>query len=399
MVKVNKVKFKYTYQNRQSEKTKIWTTLPLNDSETVSNYPVMESYEDQGGNRINYLELNADEELEVMYYVPLDNKKSKIKLSVAEREYYLRSGELVKINETIKALANEITKDVNTTKEKAETIFHYIVDNYTYVYPPKSRGVESFIESKQGDCGEYSFLFTALCRSLNIPSRVVVGTWANGKMNAHVWNEFYLEDTGWISVDCSVAYMQKKKKFHFFFSNVKTLKWDKYFGNLENQRVIFSYDAELELLPIYRDKLDDELEGVPFKPLYPFLVNKKPYYWGFQSIENRAPYIQPIYTEFSDDMLQVPPKKDSSIYLGKWKVIETGMQRFFYMLKHISLLTFLVFFALDLLLENPIFGVISGVSILLTCISYIARGERKKTFGVVGVFYLLFLASNIAKLI
>lgn len=394
---VNKVQVKYTYQNRMSEKTKIWTTLPLNDSETVSNFPVMESYEDQGGNRINYLELNADEKLEVMYSVSLDNKKDKVKLSDTEREFYLRSGELVKINEDVTALANEVTKNANTVKEKAEAIFHYLVDNYTYVYPPKSRGVESFIESKQGDCGEYSFLFTALCRSLNIPSRTVVGTWSNGKMNAHVWNEFFLEDTGWIPVDCSVAYLQKKKKFRFFASSVKTLKWDKYFGDIGNQRVIFSYDAELELLPIYRDKSDDQLEGASGKPLIPFLINKKPFYWGFQSIDKRAPYIQPIYPEYSNRMLE-SSKKDATIYLGQWKVIETGAQRFFYVLKRISFFTFILFFALNLLLENPIFSVISGVAIVFTCISFIARGERKVPFGAIGVYYLLYVVSKIANL-
>lgn len=395
---VNKVQVKYTYQNKKSEKTKIWTTLPLNDSETISNYPVMDSYEDQGGNRINYLELNADEKLEVIYSVSLDNKSDKNKLSITEREYYLRSGVLVQINEEVKALANEVTKNANTTKEKAEAIFHYIVDNFTYAYPPRSRGVESFLESKKGDCGEYSFLFTALCRSLDIPSRVIVGTWSNGKMSAHVWNEFFIEDIGWIPVDCSVAYMQKKKKFHFLVSNFKTLKWDKYFGDIGNQRVIFSYDAELELLPSYRDTLDDTLERAPFKPLSPFLVNKRPFYWGFQSLDNRAPYIQPIYPEFSNGMLESPSKKDAAIYLGQWNVVETGAQRFFYVLKHISFLTFIIFFALSLFLENPIYGVISGVSNVLTCISFIARGERKLLFGVLGVYFLLFLASNIANL-
>lgn len=395
---VNKVNVTYTYQNRKSEKTKIWTTLPLNDSESVSNYPVIESYEDQGGNRINYLELNTDEKLKVKYSVSLDNKKDKIKLNVTEREYYLRSGKLVQINEGVKALANEVTKNANTVKEKAESIFHYIVDNFTYVYPPKSRGVESFLESKQGDCGEYSFLFTALCRSLDIPSRAIVGTWSNGKMKAHVWNEFYIENTGWIPVDCSVAYMQKKKKFHFLFSNFKTLKWDKYFGDIGNQRIIFSYDAELELLPIYIDVSDDQIEGASFKPLSPFLINNEPFYWGFQSIDNRAPYIQPIYTKFSNKMLESPSKKDTTIYLGQWKVIETGALRFFYVLKHISFLTFIIFFALSLLLENPIYGVVSGVSIVCTCISFIARGERKMIFGIFSVYFLLFLASNIAKL-
>ena len=78
-------------------------------------------------------------------------------------------------------------------------------------------------------------------------------------MNAHVWNEFFVDNVGWIPVDCSVAYMQKKKKFQFLFSNVRTFKWTRYFGELEGQRVIFSYDAEIAI-PTFHNTHEDILQ-------------------------------------------------------------------------------------------------------------------------------------------
>lgn len=113
-----------------------------------------------------------------------------MQLSETEKAYYLRSGTLIVVDSNMKDLALQITDQANTVTEKAEAIFYYLVNEYKYVYPPKSRGSQSFLKTKQGDCGEYSFLFTSLCRSLGIPSRTIVGTWANGKMNAHIWNEF-----------------------------------------------------------------------------------------------------------------------------------------------------------------------------------------------------------------
>lgn len=117
--------------------------------------------------------------------------------------------------------------------------------------------------------------------------------------------------------------MQKKKKFQFLFSNVRIFKWTRYFGELEGQRVIFSYDAEIDL-PIFCNTHGDVLQRAAYPPIAPFQVNGIPFYWGYESIDGHAPYLQPIYPQFAEENLTVLPKKNAKDYLGQWKITETG---------------------------------------------------------------------------
>lgn len=393
----NRVNIAYSYHNTNKGITKIWTTLPMGHPDTSASHQAENKYVDDGQNTVFTLTLNENELLTINYAIDTQKPCNKAHLSETEKAYYLRSGTLIVVDSKMKDLALQITAQADTVTEKAKAIFYYLVNEYKYVYPPKSRGSLSFLQTKQGDCGEYSFLFTSLCRSLGIPCRTVVGTWANGKMNAHVWNEFFSENVGWIPVDCSVAYMQKKKKFHFLFSNVRTLKWTRYFGELEGQRVIFSYDAEIAL-PTFHNTDEDVLQQAIFPPIVPFQIKGRPFYWGYESVDGHAPYIQPIYLKFAEENLTVPSKKDATKYLGQWKIIETGSRRFFYTLKSISFSVFMIGFVLSLILNDPLFSVISGIAIILTCISFIARKERILLFSVFALYFMLFLSSNVMKL-
>jgi len=388
----------YTYPNPNKGLTKVWTTLPLDGQNVTVSHPYEKKFKDDGQNDMYLISLQENEEFTIQYSVDSNVEHKQDKLSESEKAFYLRSGTLVIVDQEIKDLAMQITANAHTVREKAEAIFHYLVNEYKYVYPPKGRGVTSFLHSKQGDCGEYSFLFTSLCRSLGIPCRTIVGSWANGKMNAHVWNEFFEENIGWIPVDCSLAYMQKKKKFQFLFSNNRTLKWSDYFGNLEGQRVVFSYDAEL-YLPDFNDIDEETLLSAVQPPISPFLVDGLPFYWGYESLDKHAPYIQPIYPQFAVENLTLPAKKDATKYLGKWTITETGFQRFFYLLKSISLFVFFICMVLNFILDSPLFGAISSLAIIVTCISYIARKERILLFIIIAIYFTFVLAAYLTRLI
>ena len=127
-------------------------------------------------------------------------------------------------------------------------------------------------------------------------------------------------------------------------------------------------------------------------------MNDRPFYWGYDSIDGHAPYIQPIYPQFAEESLTVPPKKDATKYLGQWKITETGGQRFFYFLKSISFCVFIISFVLNLIVNNPLLGTISGIAIVLTCISFIARRERIVLFSIFALYFMLFLGYNVMKL-
>ena len=56
--------------------------------------------------------------------------------------------------------------------------------------------------SRCGDCGQFTALFVAWCRAVDIPARPVIGTFIDG-FKPHVWAEFWLDKVGWVPVDPS----------------------------------------------------------------------------------------------------------------------------------------------------------------------------------------------------
>ncbi|MFJ8103615.1 transglutaminase-like domain-containing protein [Lysinibacillus sp. NPDC096212] len=378
----------FFYRNELCEKLEPWMIMPpaiqFNENnvkpDQVTNIPT--------GEKLGYYILNKDQSLHLNYEIELYSTKNEKKtMTDEERNFYLRNTILSPINTETTKLAKEITSQQKSDHEKARAIFHYIVENYRYIYPPSSRGVHSFLEAKEGDCGEFSFLFTALCRALKIPARTVVGSWAYGKMNAHVWNEFFIEDEGWISVDTSMAYIQKKQPFRFFDSSLKTLHWKKYFGETEGQRVVFSKDTEIELLPKYKN--DEEAFT-----LNPILINGDPFCWGQQSLNGRAPYLQPIYVKYeqNDDSF---PLVDTSHLFGTWKIREHGIKRFFKRPKEFLLMIALLTMAFNFVFQSFYLEVTYKLTFIIFFLCFIFRRERIIIFSVFLLVMTLSLLSTL----
>lgn len=168
------------------------------------------------------------------------NKNSKLYKGYTKSEKYLEQ------TKEIRKLAKDIVgKETNFFKQ-AKKLFDWILENISYKYPPETRGVIPALQNKCGDCGEFNHIFIALCRSLGIPARSVLGMWAIPKIKQgyHAWAEFYFGDVGWIPVDSSVAEGLKNKKDKDFVKFMKKIKNpmnpEFYFGNLDGNRIIFS---------------------------------------------------------------------------------------------------------------------------------------------------------------
>ena len=124
---------------------------------------------------------------------------------------------------------------------RARAFFDELVEGgYRYVYPPAERGAAAMLRDRRGDCGEFSSLFAAWCRSAGIPARIVYGTWARGRMSAHAWNEFWLDGVGWVPVDASLGWAMRHRPWNWLGQGLP-LRPEAYFARLDGARIGFSY--------------------------------------------------------------------------------------------------------------------------------------------------------------
>lgn len=102
--------------------------------------------------------------------------------------------------------AAELCAGKSGTIEKAAAMFGYITSNVKYdkelAASVKSGYVpnpDKTLESGKGICFDYASLFASMCRSQNIPAKLVMG-YVRGNVY-HSWNEIYTEESGWVTVD------------------------------------------------------------------------------------------------------------------------------------------------------------------------------------------------------
>ena len=99
-------------------------------------------------------------------------------------------------------LADEICADCETDEEKVLAFYNWIIANFEYdhdCYPLfQYFDFRKTLQTKQGICFDFSHLFTAFCRSQNIPCYAVDGTPYDRSKEPHTWNRVYLTVPGGI---------------------------------------------------------------------------------------------------------------------------------------------------------------------------------------------------------
>jgi hypothetical protein len=115
---------------------------------------------------------------------------------------YLKSDAFIQSDDKyIKELAFNITSQAISDFDKIRKIYEWmnreIEKSYSFGIPI----AREVLESKRGDCNEFSVLFAALSRSIGIPARIALGlVYHRGAFYYHAWNEVYLKNN-WIPVD------------------------------------------------------------------------------------------------------------------------------------------------------------------------------------------------------
>ena len=104
-------------------------------------------------------------------------------------------------------LAADITKDAEPGYDQAEAIRKWIHENVRYEYNTSDASTSAVdtADKRVGVCRDFTHLGISLCRSLNIPARMVVGyLYKLDPMDLHAWFEAYI-DGRWFTFDATQA--------------------------------------------------------------------------------------------------------------------------------------------------------------------------------------------------
>ena len=158
-----------------------------------------------------------------------------------DNSLYIEPQEKVQSDDSeIIAKAKEITYALSSDYKRALAIYDFVNTKVNYDKSTNfaNKGALSALVNKRGTCEEYATLFAALCRSVGIPCKILMGYKVEGvvtkesetllnpetglyydteaefgyKITPYVWNEFWLDDYGWLPVDSSILYSKDGKR-------------------------------------------------------------------------------------------------------------------------------------------------------------------------------------------
>lgn len=317
-----RTRMRYTYINRQAAAVDLWLALPpaLPTQRNVrilalTPEPLAVQPDGLGLNCLAFFRLAAGQRLDLelqadLYHCRYDPTApgQPIALDPAERARFLRSSALVHVTEEVRAEARRIVGDATTPLEQARRLYVHLIKHYRYVWPPAARGSEAMRRLRRGDCGEYSFLYAAWCRALDLPCRVLIGSFAHGRLQAHVWNEVFIAGLGWLPADSSIHQTPLR------LPGLADLDWllqrvEHQLGRLTDERLAFSIDPEVLLVPPYHDQPAPERAER-------MRIAGRDLAWGYESLDGAAPYLQPIYLRFNSAAEQ--PRAGWPAFLAVW---------------------------------------------------------------------------------
>lgn len=223
------VQYHFTLKNKTNrliKKAEFWTYAPVKQTSTQLCDHIKSSHPyklitDDLGNQVLHFTVNdfppyANKIIQIKARVLLSDKP--VPTTVNDLKPYLKTEKYIESDDP--GLSNAAKKlDASSNLKTAENIFQWVAGNVQYAgYIKKNRGALYALSHKKGDCTEFMYLFTALCRAVKIPARCMGGYIA--KENSilkpgyyHNWAQFY-EDGAWrISDPQNKVFMQENSNY------------------------------------------------------------------------------------------------------------------------------------------------------------------------------------------
>ena len=243
-----------------SKSVEIWLPLPIDngyqkvlDYKISSELPYQIDVEPEYGNRIVRFSSGEDvpEDLEITVDINVVRYEqdgwNQIPYAASndtpDLKRYLLPDVLVPIDGPVEAEAKQVVNGSMTTSQKIEALYYHLFETMKYDKSGIGWGHGDALyacESRKGNCTDIHSLFIGMARSLDIPSRFIMGfPLPQDKKRAeipgyHCWAEFYVEGRGWVPVDISEAIKHPEKKDYFF-------------GRLDAHRVAFTTGRDIKV--------------------------------------------------------------------------------------------------------------------------------------------------------
>lgn len=152
------------------------------------------------------------------------------------RQKHLSADSLIPLNPEIQKEAQKALKTKSANEEPAKAFYDYLLSSMKYDKSGEGWGRGDALyacNAKEGNCTDFHSLFLGMCRTKDVPARFHIGfpipkNKEEGKINGyHCWAEFHDHQKGWVPVDISEAWKNKRKS-------------DFYYGGLDPYRVRFT---------------------------------------------------------------------------------------------------------------------------------------------------------------
>ena len=118
-------------------------------------------------------------------YIYSENLKLDLK---DNNDVYLNSIQIIKWNDEMESIrfAKDLVKDIKSDEEKIKAIYNYVIVNFKYDYdkiktltPDYIPNIDDTFVNKKGICYDYSSLFASMLRSVDIPTKLIMGYTSN----------------------------------------------------------------------------------------------------------------------------------------------------------------------------------------------------------------------------
>jgi transglutaminase-like putative cysteine protease len=248
-----------------AEQIAVWLPLPASheyqkvfDLKLSASHRYEVLYEETYGNRFLYIELKGEEAIQALKddlpWLEFTATITRTARSTLDTKFtihnprgdlsrFLKPTRLIPIDGQIADEAKRTVGEEAEPLDQARLLYDHIVRTVKYDKSGEGWGRGDAVyacDVRAGNCTDFHSLFLGEARSLNIPTRFVMGfSLPEDNMEGtltgyHCWAEFFVPAKGWVPIDASEAYKHPEKREQFF-------------GGLDQHRIEFTVGRDISL--------------------------------------------------------------------------------------------------------------------------------------------------------